>query len=351
MASSETTLLPIIIAHRGASGYRPEHTLESYKLGIEMGADFIEPDLVMTKDGVLIARHENEISTTTNVADHPLFASRKTTKTIEEKTHTGWFTEDFTLAELKTLKAKERLPDLRPKNTLFDNKLDILTLEEIVVFVRQQSNLNKRKIGLYIELKHPTYFSDIGLPMEDNFLSILEKNDLNSQAANVPIFIQCFWPQTLRKIRDKTPLPLILLLATTPPDHSVLEALNLSKWEEILEPNHLKFISNFCDGIGPDLSLIFPTTTDTTHPTESKLIQNAHAENLKVHVWTLRAENAMIPHKYRDGLESDANNASSFGNLTILTQDLVNAGIDGIFTDHTDIVFKALKNVSTSSKP
>ncbi|ACT59466.1 glycerophosphodiester phosphodiesterase family protein [Hirschia baltica] len=351
MASSEAKPLPIIIAHRGASGYRPEHTLESYKLAIEMGADFIEPDLVMTKDGVLIARHENEISTTTNVTDHPEFASRKTIKTIEGEIHTGWFTEDFTLAELKTLKAKERLPDLRPKNTLFDNKLDILTLEEIIVFARQQSNLNKRKIGLYIELKHPTYFNDIGLPMEDSFLAILEKNDLNSQTPDLPVFIQCFWPHTLQKIRDKTPLPLILLLATTPPDHSVLETLNISKWEETFEPNHLKFISNFCDGIGPDLSLVFPATTDTTQPTESKLIQNAHAANLKVHVWTLRAENAMLPHKYRIGPEGDASNATSFGNLVDLTQDLVSAGIDGFFTDHTDIVFKALKSFSTSSKP
>src|SRR5919109_2336014 len=164
---------PLVIGHRGASGYRPEHTLASYRLAIEMGADYIEPDLVSTKDHVLVARHENDITGTTDVASHPEFADRQTTKTIDGVAHTGWFTEDFTLAELRTLRAKERLPDLRPTNTAFDGLYRIPTFQEVIDLAKRAG------VGIYPETKLPTYFDSIGLSLEEPLLATLRRNRLN----------------------------------------------------------------------------------------------------------------------------------------------------------------------------
>ena len=171
-ADSKHAPLPIVIGHRGASGYRPEHTLASYELAIEMGADFIEPDLVSTKDHVLVARHENDITATTDVADHPEFADRRTTKMIDGVAVTGWFTEDFTLAELKTLRAKERLPDVRPANTAFDGLYEIPTFQEVIDLAKRAT------VGIYPETKHPTYFRSIGLPLEEPLVAGSERQRL-----------------------------------------------------------------------------------------------------------------------------------------------------------------------------
>ncbi|MBY8852218.1 glycerophosphodiester phosphodiesterase, partial [Saccharothrix sp. MB29] len=166
---------PLVIGHRGASGYRPEHTLAAYELAARMGADYVEPDLVVTKDGKLVARHENEIGGTTDVAAHPEFAARKTTKVVDGVPITGWFTEDFTLAELKTLRAVERIPDVRPRNTLYDGRFEIPTFEEVVELSRRLSRELGRDIGLYPETKHPTYFQDIGLPLEPRLVDVLNR--------------------------------------------------------------------------------------------------------------------------------------------------------------------------------
>ncbi len=330
---------PIVIAHRGASGYRPEHTLEAYKLAIEQGADFIEPDLVMTKDGHFIARHENEISSTTNVADHPEFADRKTTKSVEGPSHEGWFSEDFTLAELKTLRAKERLPEFRPQNTAFDNKFDVPTLEDIISFTREQSKIHNRPIGLYIELKHPAYFSSIDLAMEDAFLKVLEDFDLNTTQADIPIFIQCFWPQSLMQMREKTPLPLVFLILSQSPPESVLKANGISQWSEIYSLEGLKRMRNFADGVGPSLDLVLPKIVDGEH-IPSTLIEDAHQAGLKVHAWTLRAENMALPEAYRTGSTDQADYAIQRGNIEKLARDLFDVGIDGLFTDNPDLVVK-----------
>ncbi|RZM09380.1 MAG: glycerophosphodiester phosphodiesterase, partial [Sphingomonas sp.] len=180
----------IVIAHRGASGLRPEHTLAAYSLAIDQGADFIEPDLVPTKDDVLVARHENNIAETTNVADHPEFAARKTTKTIDGQTMTGWFVEDFTLAELKTLRAKERLPKLRPANTAYDGQFQIPTLAEIIALAKRRTTETGRTIGIYPETKHPTYFAKIGHPTDAKLVAELREAGWDS--ARAPVFIQSF---------------------------------------------------------------------------------------------------------------------------------------------------------------
>ncbi|HST63164.1 MAG TPA: glycerophosphodiester phosphodiesterase family protein, partial [Longimicrobium sp.] len=201
---------PIVIAHRGASGYRPEHTIESYRLAIEMGADFIEPDLVSTRDGVLVARHENEIGGTTDVKDRPEFIDRRTTKEIDGLPVTGWFTEDFTLAELRTLWARERLPEVRPEAAHYDDQFRIPTLDEVIALAQEEAARLGRTIGIYPETKHPSYFQSIGLPLEPPLLAALERAGWT--AAADPVFIQSFETENLRMLRRRTGVRLVQLM-------------------------------------------------------------------------------------------------------------------------------------------
>ena len=200
---------PVVIGHRGCSGERPEHTALAYERAIEQGCDYIEPDLVPTRDGHLVARHENEIGGTTDIAARPEFAARKATKTIDGESITGWFTEDFTLAELKTLRARERLPQLRPASAAFDGQAQILTFDEVVAIARAATRRTGRTIGVYPEMKHPGYFASIGLPVEGRMLDALKRNDLNS--ADAPVFVQCFEVGPLKTLRSKTRARLVLL--------------------------------------------------------------------------------------------------------------------------------------------
>src|SRR4051812_6594305 len=203
-ASAQRAARPIVIGHRGAPAYRPEHTLASYRLAIQMGADYIEPDLVSTKDHQLVARHENDITQTTDVASHPEFASRKTTKVIDGASHTGWFTEDFTLAELRTLRAVERLPDVRRANTAFNGLFLIPTFQEVI-------DLAKRNhVGIYPETKHPTYFRSIGLALEEPLLATLRRNGLDKRDSKV--FVQSFEVSNLRELNRRIAVPLIQLI-------------------------------------------------------------------------------------------------------------------------------------------
>lgn len=201
---------PTVVAHRGASALRPEHTLEAYRQAIIDGADIIEPDLVLTKDGVLIARHENEISGTTDVAAHPEFASRKATKMIDGIPVTGWFTEDFTLAEIKTLRAKERIPANRPANTYYNGRFEVPTLQEVIELAREQSRMLGRVIGIYPETKHPSYFKSIGMPMEQRLVKQLERNGYKGK--NSPVFIQSFEVANLKELRLLTKIRLVQLI-------------------------------------------------------------------------------------------------------------------------------------------
>ena len=245
-----------MIGHRGASGYRPEHTLASYRLAAEQGADFVEPDLVSTRDGVLVARHENEIGGTTDVASHPEFADRRTTKVIDGASLTGWFTEDFTLAELKTLRAKERIPQLRPQNTQYDGQFEVPTLQEVLDLRKRLSKELGRSIGVYPETKHPTYFRSIGLPLEEPLVRTLTDNGLNRP--NAPVFVQSFETGNLRALDAELRVPLVQLL-----DARTRRPIGDTRtYGELATPAGLRSIAEYADGVGPSKDYIVPRNPD-----------------------------------------------------------------------------------------
>ncbi len=286
LTASPALAHPLIIAHRGASGERPEHTRAAYDLAIDQGADFIEPDLVISRDGVLVVRHENEIGDTTDVAAHTEFADRHTTKTIDGAAVTGWFTEDFTLAELKTLRARERLPAIRPANTAFDGQEPLLTFDEVLDIAAAAG------VGVAPELKHPSYFAALGLPMEDAFVATLQRRGLT--AADAPILIQCFETGTLRRLRARLAAPLLQLVAASggPVDRPDLS------YAALTTPDGLAEVARYADWIGVDTALIEPTPGAPT-----ALIRDAHAAGLKVAGWTFRAENQFLPDLDRLGAD------------------------------------------------
>jgi len=320
-APAQTTPQPLVIAHRGASGERPEHTRAAYALAIDQGADFIEPDLVMSKDGALIVRHENEISGTTDVTDHPEFAARRTTKRIDGTAITGWFTEDFTFAELRTLRARERLPSLRPANTAFTDE-DILTFQEVIDIARAGSARTGRVIGVAPELKHPTYFTSIGLPMEPAFMEALRANDL--MGADSAILIQCFEVDTLRSLDQSIDAPLLQLMAASggPADHPEMI------YADMATPAGLAEIATYADAIGVDTAMIVPRDGSGASATPTVLITDAHAAGLKVVAWTFRAEDAFLPADYR-------------GDLPGWLRRFYGLGIDAVFSDFPSIAVKA----------
>jgi glycerophosphoryl diester phosphodiesterase len=305
----------IVIAHRGASGERPEHTLGSYRLAIDQGADYIEPDLVMTRDGVLIARHENEIGGTTDVAQHPEFASRQRTQMIDGESMTGWFTEDFTLSEIKTLRARERLPELRPQNCRFDGQFTIPTFDEILQLVMQANKEGgvNRPIGVYPETKHPAHFAQIGLPQELSVLDTLRRYDYAK--AGSPVFIQSFDPLNLRQLRPMTQLPLVQLL-----EH------------ELGDPAR---IAEYANAVGISKSLA-----------TAEGVQAARQAGLQVHVWTFRAENEFLP----DDLKSNGD-AAAHGDLEGEIRRYLDRGITGFFADFPAIGVKVRNAYISGAQP
>ena len=313
----------IVIAHRGASGERPEHTLGSYSLAIAQGADYIEPDLVLTKDGVLVARHENEISETTDVADKAEFADRKTSKTIDGQKMTGWFTEDFTLAELKTLRAKERLPQLRSANMAYDGQFEIPTFDEILALAKAQSAVTGRTIGIYPETKHPSYFTAIGLPHEAPLLAALTQYGHVEKSA--PVFIQSFEVENLKALRPKTKLRLIQLMAETgsPPDRSDLTYAQMASAEG------LKIVATYADGIGPNKAMVIPRTLLGNLGNPTTLVADAHKVGLAVHPWTFRRENYFLPLAQKSGVDPRGH-----GDLNAEIKAYLATGVDGIFSDN-----------------
>lgn len=313
----------LVIGHRGASALRPEHTLESYRKAIEDGADIVEPDLVSTRDGVLVARHENEISGTTDVAAHPEFADRRATKTIDGERVTGWFTEDFTLAELKTLRARERLPELR--GTARDGQYGIPTFDEIVDLVAAESARRGRVIGLAPEIKHPTYFTQAGLPMEDRLLDALKAHAYTRTA---PILIQSFETANLRALRTKVARGsnvrlLQLFGGKHEAPYDTVAAGHPRAYGDLMRADGLRDVATYADSIGPAYRDLDP------HDGRSALVDAAHAAGLEVIVYTFRPENHFLGAYAGDGGAAARNEAGSVRQI----RDALALGIDAFFTD------------------
>jgi glycerophosphoryl diester phosphodiesterase len=315
---------PLVIAHRGASAFRPEHTRAAYELAIEQGADFIEPDLVMTKDGVLVVRHENEIGETTDVADHAEFADRRTTKTIDGRPVEGWFTEDFTVAELKTLRARERLPRLRPASAAFDGQEPILTFQEVIDIARAASARTGRTIGVAPELKHPTYFASAGLEMLTPFVAALRANGLDG--AEAPILIQCFEVEPLRRLDAMVEAPLVQLVS---PAGGPADASGLA-YAAMIAPEGLAEVATYADVVAAETSMILPRLL---HAAPSTLVRDAHAAGLKVVAWTFRPENAFLGPLDRSGSGVDPATAGERGDIDAMLRAFYALGVDGVFSD------------------
>jgi glycerophosphoryl diester phosphodiesterase len=336
MSPTLTGKPPIIIAHRGASGYRPEHTLAAYELAIDLGADFIEPDLVSTKDGVLIARHENEISETTDIVNHREFADRQTIKIIDGETKKGWFTEDFTLAELKTLRAKERIPEMRSPNTRYDGLWEIPTLQEIIDLVKGKSAQIGRTIGIYPETKHPSYFKSLGLSLEKPLLATLKATGY--QGTDAPVFIQSFEVSNLKELSRKTDLPLVQLLNESGKPFDFVASRDSRTYADLATASGLREISKYAQAVGVNKNLIFPrdsagklrSLTAGVSPSPTFLVTNAHAAGLLIHVWTFRNEDPFLPLDFQ-------------GNPQGEYELFFSLGIDGVFSDYPDTAKQVLR--------
>jgi glycerophosphoryl diester phosphodiesterase len=323
---------PLVFAHRGASALRPEHTLGAYAKAIADGADFIEPDLVPTKDGVLVARHENNIVETTDVADHPEFASRRTTKTIDGEQQSGWFTEDFTLAELKTLRAKERLGAIRPESRSYDGQFQIVTLDEVIDFAAAEAAARGRTIGLVPELKHSTYFAGVGLPVEDRFLAVLAAHAYTRRA---PVQLQSFEVANLRYVRGKLPkggnLRLVQLIgdpAQKPAD--VAKAGGALDYRTMISPAGLREMARYADIVAPNTRMLIPLAAGGRLGTPTTLVADAHAAGLEVCPWTFRPENRFLAADFRSTAGPDARHDA--GSVAEMRR-YIALGVDSFFTD------------------
>jgi glycerophosphoryl diester phosphodiesterase len=319
----------IVIGHRGASGYRPEHTLAAYKLAIELGADYIEPDLVSTKDRVLVARHENEIGGTTDVASHPEFAGRQTTKVVDGVSITGWFTEDFALAELKTLRAKERIPELRPTNTAFDGLEQIPTLQEVIDLAQREG------VGIYPETKHPSYFDGIGLSLEEPLVATLSRNGYTKKTS--PVFIQSFEVSNLEELNELTKVPLVQLISDVGKPYDFVLSGDPRTYADLATPAGLREIAGYADGVGPNKNLIVPRDAANRLGTPTTFVRDAHRVDLVVHPWTFRRENSFLPADFRQGNPASPVYLQATGDLPAELQLFYRLGVDGVFTDNPDV--------------
>ncbi|MQA81284.1 MAG: glycerophosphodiester phosphodiesterase [Streptosporangiales bacterium] len=332
VAESKEHAKPLVLGHRGAAGYRPEHTRGSYDLAARMGADYIEPDLVSTKDHVLVARHENDITATTDVSEHPEFASRKTTKTIDGTEITGWFTEDFTLAELKTLRAKERIPDLRQENTLYDGRYEVLTLQEVFDLRERLERELHRPIGLLPELKHSTYFSTIGLDLESAFVETLRKNHLDSSRSRVTV--QSFEVTNLRELKEKwrIRIPTVFNTSVKGRPYDFVVSGDPRTYADLTKPAELRRLARFVDILGPEKQQVIPLRADGTLGEPTSLVKDAHRAGIQVMPYTFRAENSFLPKDYQVG-----DDPSAYGRAIDEQRAYLDTGIDGLWCDQPDI--------------
>jgi glycerophosphoryl diester phosphodiesterase len=324
---------PLVIGHRGAAGWRPEHTAAAYTYGVQTGADWIEPDLVPTKDHVLVVRHENEISQTTDVAAHPEFADRRTTKTVDGRSVTGWFTEDFTLAELKTLRAVERLPAVRNRNTVFDGRGQVLTFQEVVDLARKLSKAYGRTIAVFPETKHPTYFRGLGLELEPKLVEAVRRNRLGPREC----VVQSFEPTSLKRIASaRLGVPLWQALGTTGGPYDLVSSGDPTTYRDMMSPAGLARIAEYADWIGPDKTSIVPVGPDGRLGTPTSLVTDAHAAGLRIGPYTFRAENQFLPLDFRRG-----DVAVDFGDAFAEYALYYGLGVDAVVTDFPDLAVMA----------
>jgi glycerophosphoryl diester phosphodiesterase len=323
---------PLVFGHRGASALRPEHTLASYAKAIADGADYIEPDLVSTKDGVLVARHEANLSETTDVARRPEFADRRTRKAPDGEAHEGWFVDDFTLAELKTLRAIERLPQDRPGSAQYDGMFQVLTFEEIIDFVAAASATAGRLIGLIPELKSSTYFASLGLPLEDRFIATLSAHEYTRRA---PVEIQSFEVANLKYVREKLGkranvrlMQLVGIGDVRPRDVAV--AGGSLTYAQMCTPAGLREVARYADVIAPPTRGVIPLKKDGSLAEPLPIVVDAHAAGLRLETWTFRPENRFLAADFRNGAGEHVRNEA--GSIAEIKRYLT-TGLDGFFTD------------------
>ncbi|MGV8851122.1 MAG: glycerophosphodiester phosphodiesterase family protein [Rhodoglobus sp.] len=324
------TTSPLVIGHRGASGYRPEHTRAAYDLAFTLGADAVEPDIVATRDGVLVLRHENEISGTTNVADHPEFADRRTSKTIDGTVMSGWFTEDFTWAELATLRARERLPQVRPDNVAFNDREPILRLRDLLEIVDQHPEAQRRQLTVVAEIKHATYFESIGLPLDELFA-----REMSGWATSDNLIIESFEQSVLHRIRERgIPGKLVFLLESggAPSDLIARFGAHARNYAEHLTAGGLARLASEVDGISVDKKMLMTKDLAGNLTGTNDLVSRAHEAGLLVFCWTLRAENRFLPKNLRSSKQPE-----HYGDWRGEFQTLMNSGLDGVFADQPDL--------------
>ena len=324
-----------VAAHRGASGHRPEHTLDAYRTAIRMGADDIEVDLVITRDGVLVARHDTELARTTDIADQPRLASRRRVGSLDGTTVRGWFVEDLTLAEVKRLGARERKPRLRPGNTRYDGREGVPTLDEVLAMAAAEGARRGRPVGVLLELKHPSHFAALGLPLLDPLLAALARHGMDG--ADSTATVMAFETSVLRELAARSDVPRVQLLGAAhrrPRDFVI--AGDRRTYGDLATPQGLLGIAAYADAVGPTKELVLQPDEDGGIGAPSALVSDAHRLGLRVLVWTLRAENKFLPSSLRSPSET-----STTGDMAAEVLAHLEAGVDTVITDHPDLAVAA----------
>ncbi|WP_345801616.1 glycerophosphodiester phosphodiesterase family protein [Microbacterium sp. AZCO] len=324
---------PLVIGHRGAPGYRPEHSRSSYALALAMGVDAVEPDVVVSRDGVLVVRHENEIGSTTDVSTRPEFADRRTTKTVDGEDLTGWFTEDFTWDELATLRCRERLPAIRQTSASFDDQQPVLRLRDVLDLVREGSLEQGREIGVVLEIKHATYFARAGWDVA----ALVEAELRAAGWANgeLPLVIESFESTVLTQLRQRgiRGSSVYLLEADGRPfDLVAAHGKAAPTYQETAAPAGLDALVGVVDGISVDKRMILAPDRLGRASGPSRVVADAHERGLQVFTWTCRPENAFLIAQFRG-----RGGRSAFGDWEGEWSVIRDAGVDGVFVDHADL--------------
>jgi len=327
---------PLVIAHRGAWGYRPEHTSEGYRLAFRLGADLVKPDAVLTRDGVLIDRNSPELSIATDITSHPEFAARKTTKVLDGVPTTGWFAEDFTLAEIKTLRATERMADLRPGNTAYNGLFPILTLQEVIDLVRAEGRRYRRRVGIAPDVKRPTYYRSLGTPIEERFVQLLRHNRLTHRHADLAVFPQSFEPSCLQRLHRLVDLPMVQLVDATGKPYDFIVSGDPRGYTDLVTPAGLGWVRRYAGAVSVQKDLIIPRDATAHLLTPTTLVRDAHHAGLDVHAWRFCDENTFLPADYRIGTDPAAHGDSLAEYHRFYAQ-----GIDAVVSDFPDAAVAA----------